>query len=59
MTRPLRSLAGPFVAAAPAGARTRTRLHLTADEEAALRQVGAHLGAAYRDTLTNRSGRDG
>ena len=54
MTSPLRPLSAPFVVAAPAGARTRTRLHPTAAEEAVLRQVGDHLGRAYRTALADR-----
>ena len=46
----LRPIAGPFVAAAPAGARVRTRLRVSAQDEAVLRAVGAHLGSlAGRD----------
>lgn len=50
MTRALRELAAPFVAAAPAGARVRTRLRVSAQDEAVLRTVGRHLGSlASRD----------
>lgn len=46
----LREIAVPFVAAAPAGARVRTRLRVTAEDEAVLRAVGRHLGSlAGRD----------
>jgi hypothetical protein len=46
----LRRIAVPFVAAAPAGARVRTRLRVSAQDEAVLRAVGAHLGSlAGRD----------
>jgi IS605 OrfB family transposase len=46
----LRPIAGPFVAAAPAGARVRTRLRVSAQDAAVLRTAGRHLGAlAGRD----------
>ena len=46
----LRRIAGPFVAAAPAGARVRTRLRVSARDEAVLRAAGSHLGSlAGRD----------
>lgn len=45
-----RPIAGSFVVAAPAGARVRTRLRLSDDDAAVLRQVGTHLGSlAGRD----------
>jgi hypothetical protein len=34
----------PFVAAAPAGARVRTRLRLASQDARVLRAVGMHLG---------------
>jgi hypothetical protein len=47
---PLRLVAAPFVAAAPAGARVRTRLRVSAQDEAVLRAAGRHLGSlAGRD----------
>ena len=50
MSRTLRAIAVPFVAAVPAGARVRTRLRLSADDEAVLRAAGSHLGSlAGRD----------
>jgi IS605 OrfB family transposase len=50
MTASLRPIAGPFVAAAPAGARVRTRLRVSAQDEAVLQAVGRHLGSlAGRD----------
>ena len=50
MSRTLRTLAVPFVAAAPAGARVRTRLRVSAQDEAVLRAAGSHLGSlAGRD----------
>jgi IS605 OrfB family transposase len=46
----LRPVAAPFVAAAPAGARVRTRLRVSAEDEAVLRAAGRHLGSlAGRD----------
>ena len=46
----LREIAAPFVAAAPAGARVRTRLRVSPADEAALRAAGSHLGSlAGRD----------
>jgi hypothetical protein len=49
----LRPVAAPFVAAAPDGARVRTRLRVSAGDEAVLRAVGAHLGSlAGRDLAT-------
>jgi hypothetical protein len=46
----LREIAVPFVAAAPAGARVRTRLKVSPQDAGVLRAVGRHLGAlAGRD----------
>ena len=46
----LRPIADPFVVAAPAGARVRTRLHLTPQDAVVLWQVGQYLGGlAGRD----------
>ena len=46
----LRAIADPFVAAAPAGARVRTRLRVSPRDEAVLWAAGAHLGSlAGRD----------
>jgi hypothetical protein len=50
----LRRIGEPVVAAPPAGLRVRTRLHLTEDEAAALREVGEYLGSLYRHELTHR-----
>jgi IS605 OrfB family transposase len=41
----LREIAAPFVAAAPAGARVRTRLRVSPADEAVLRAAGSHLGS--------------
>ena len=46
----LREIAASFVAAAPAGARVRTRLRVSPADEAVLRAAGSHLGSlAGRD----------
>jgi hypothetical protein len=46
----LRPMVAPFVAAAPAGVRVRTRLRVSAQDAAVLRAVGSHLGSlAGRD----------
>jgi IS605 OrfB family transposase len=46
----LRPIADPFVAAAPGGARVRTRLRVSAQDEAVLWAAGTHLGSlAGRD----------
>ena len=50
MSRALREIAAPFVAAAPAGARVRTRLRVSPEDAAVLTAVGRHLGSlAGRD----------
>jgi hypothetical protein len=50
VSRPLRGIAEPFIAAAPAGARIRTRLRVSPDDEAVLRAAGSFLGTlAGRD----------
>ena len=50
MSRRLREIAEPFVAAVPAGARVRTRLRVSPQDAEALRAAGRHLGAlAGRD----------
>jgi len=55
----LRPMGVPFVAAGPTGARVRTRLRVTAQDEAVLRAVGVHLGSlAGRDLAARvREGR--
>jgi hypothetical protein len=46
----LREIAAPFVAAAPAGARVRTRLRVSPADETVLQAIGLHLGSlAGRD----------
>jgi hypothetical protein len=52
----LRRIADPVVAAAPAGMRIRTRIHVTEVEAAALRAIGTLLGAVYRGELAGRIG---
>ena len=50
MSGRLRGIAEPFVAAAPAGARVRTRLRVSTRDAEVLRVVGRHLGSlAGRD----------
>jgi hypothetical protein len=50
----MRSIAEPFVVGSSAGARIRTRLRLTAVDEAVLRAVGAHLGRLAGNDLAWR-----
>jgi hypothetical protein len=54
--RALRRIGDPVVAAAPAGVRTRTRIHPTAADAEALTAIGELLGAAYRCELAGRVG---
>ncbi|MFB8308898.1 hypothetical protein ACFC5T_10120 [Streptomyces sp. NPDC055961] len=54
--RELRAIAAPFTVAAPAGARIRDRLRVTAGEAAVLRLVGEHLGRHQRVDLVTRVG---
>jgi hypothetical protein len=50
VSRRLREIAAPFAAAAPAGARVRTRLRVSGQDEVVLWAVGRHLGSlAGRD----------
>jgi IS605 OrfB family transposase len=50
MREALRPIAAPFVVIPPAGARVRTRLRVSPQDEAVLRAVGKHLGSlAGRD----------
>jgi hypothetical protein len=50
VSRALREIAAPFVAPAPTGARVRTRLRASAQDEAVFWAVGRHLGSlAGRD----------
>src|SRR5271167_2683263 len=50
----LRLIAGPFVAAAPAGARVRARLRVSGQDEAVLRAAGNHLGSLAGGDLAAR-----
>ena len=52
----LRPIADPFVAAAPAGVRVRTRLRVSAQDEAVLRAAGRHLGSLAGRDLAARCG---
>src|SRR5271169_5064787 len=56
VTGSLRPVAAPFVAAAPGGARVRTRLRPSPGDEAVLRAVGAHLGSLAGKDLAARCG---
>jgi hypothetical protein len=55
----LRTISAPFVAAAPAGARVRTRLRVSGQDARVLAAIGAHLGSlASRDLAARvRQGR--
>jgi hypothetical protein len=50
----LRRIADPVVAAAPTGARIRTRLHVSDSEAEALTAIGTFLGSVYRTELAER-----
>jgi hypothetical protein len=50
----LRLIAGPFVAAAPAGTRVRARLRVSPQDEAVLRAAGNHLGSLAGGDLAAR-----
>jgi IS605 OrfB family transposase len=52
----LRPIADPFVAAAPAGVRVRTRPRVSAQDEAVLRAAGRHLGSLAGRDLAARCG---
>jgi len=52
--RALRRITDPVVAAAPAGVRIRTRIHLSEAEAAALAGIGSFLGSVYRRELAAR-----
>jgi hypothetical protein len=53
----LRRIGDPVVAAAPAGVRIRTRIHVSETEAAALTAIGILLGSVYRGELAERVGR--
>lgn len=50
----LREIAAPFVAAAPAGARVRTRLRVSPQDAAVLEAAGRHLGSLAGRELAAR-----
>jgi hypothetical protein len=50
----LREIAAPFVAAAPAGARVRTRLRVSPQDAAVLAAAGRHLGSLAAGDLAAR-----
>lgn len=50
----MRRLAAPFVVTPPTGARIRTRLHPSAQDEAVLRVIGEHLGRLAGQDLAVR-----
>jgi hypothetical protein len=54
MSKPLRRIGDPVVVAAPAGARIRTRIHVTEAEATALIVIGDFLGGVYRRELAAR-----
>jgi hypothetical protein len=53
-TAKLRPIAEPFVVAPPEGARVRTRLRVSPDDEAMLVALGAHLGSLLGRDLAKR-----
>lgn len=55
MSKPLRRIGDPVVAAPPAGVRIRTRIHPSAEEAAALTAIGQLLGSVYRSELAERT----
>jgi IS605 OrfB family transposase len=54
MREALRPIDAPFLAAAPTGARVRTRLRVSAQDEAVLWAVGRHLGSLAGADLAAR-----
>ncbi|WP_240797909.1 hypothetical protein [Streptomyces sp. F001] len=52
--RALRPITAPFTVAAPAGARIRDRLRLSAADAEVLTLVGSHLGRHQRADLAER-----
>ena len=50
----LREIAGPFAVAPPAGARVRTRLRVSGDDAAVLREAGEYLGSLASADLAAR-----
>ena len=59
MTPELRPIADPFVAAAPAGVRVRTRLRVSPQDEAVLWATGRHLGSLAAGTWLRGAPRGG
>jgi len=54
MSGAAREIVGPFVAAPPPGARVRTRLRVSAEDEAVLLAAGKHLGSLAGADLAAR-----
>jgi IS605 OrfB family transposase len=54
MSGAVREIADPFVAAAPSGARVRTRLRVSAEDEAVVLAAGKHLGSLAGADLAAR-----
>ena len=54
MARRLRTIAAPFVAAGPAGARVRTRLRAGERDAEVLAELGRHLGSLAGADLARR-----
>ena len=54
MTRRLREIKEPFVAAPPSGARVRTRLHASDTDFQVLMALGTHLGSLASSDLARR-----
>ena len=59
MPRKLRPIAEPFVVNGLTGARIRTRLRTSPEDEAVLMALGAHLGSRWARTWRSGAGRDG
>jgi hypothetical protein len=59
VTRRLREIAAPYIAAPPAGTRVRTRLHVTARDGEVLTAVGKHLGVLAGRDLAARCAEGG
>lgn len=53
-TRPLRTVAAPYVVERPKGTRVRTRLHLSGAEDEVMRRLGTFLGELARRDLAQR-----
>ena len=57
MSWPRRTIAAPFVVPPPSGARVRTRLRPSAEDETVLLAVGRHLGRLAGVDLADRARR--